>query len=126
MVGDHVPERAGALIKLAAPLDSDDLGGRDLHMIDVPAIPDRLEQSVGKAQRHHVLHRFLTQEMVDSINLMLAKRPEDFGVERFCGSEVMAERLLDNDPAPPALLLPNETCSAEVGDGAAEQPVRDG
>src|SRR6516164_8500264 len=116
MVGDHVAECAGALVKLAAPLDSDDLGGRDLHMIDVPAIPDRLEQSVGKAQRHHVLHRFLTQEMVDSINLILAKRPEDFGVERFCRSEVMAERLLDDDPAPLALLLLDESRSAEVSD----------
>src|SRR5437764_11544713 len=97
MVGDHVAERAGALIEFAAPLDSDRLGGRDLHMVDMPAIPDRLEQSVGKAQRHHVLHCFLAEEMVDSIDLMLAKRPEDFGVERFCRIEVMPERLLDDD-----------------------------
>jgi hypothetical protein len=46
------------------------------------AIPQRLEQAVGKAQRHDVLDRLLAEEMVHSIDLMLLQRLQDRGVER--------------------------------------------
>ena len=55
MVRHHVAQRAGLLVEPAALLDADRLGGGDLHMVDVIAIPDRLEKAVGKAQRHDVL-----------------------------------------------------------------------
>ena len=128
MVGNHVPERAGPLAEFAAPLDADRLGRRDLDVVDMRAIPDRLENAIGKTQRHHVLHRFLAEEMVDPIDLALAKRLQDLGVERLGGSEVVAERLLDHDPAPGRLLIRgvDQARLAEVGDDRREELGGDG
>jgi hypothetical protein len=74
-------------------------------------------------QSHHVLHRFLAEEMVDPINLIFAERLQDFGVERPGRIEVVAERLLDNDPAPAALALFGKPCGAEAGNRRAEQTI---
>ena len=70
MIGDHVAQGAGRLVELAAPLDPDGLCRGDLDMVDVLAIPQRLEQAVGEAQRHDILHRFLAEEMIDSVDLV--------------------------------------------------------
>src|SRR5215467_9393427 len=89
------------------------------------AIPDRLEQSIGKTQRHDVLHRFLAEEMVDPIDLALRERLQDVGVQGPGRSEVMAERLLDHNPAPLALLLVGQTCGSETGYRDAEETIGD-
>ena len=94
-----------ALVELAAPLDADRLRSGDLDVVDVLAIPQRLEQAVGKAQRHDVLDRLLAEEMVHPIDLMLLQRLQDRGVERLGRGQVMAERLLDDDPPPLSVLL---------------------
>ena len=39
-------------------------------MIDVAAVPDRLEDSVGEAERQDVLHRFFAQIVVDAVDLL--------------------------------------------------------
>ncbi len=65
------------LVELAAPLDADRLGRGDLDVVDVLAIPQRLEQAAGKAQRHDVLDRLLAEEMVHPIDLMLLQRLQD-------------------------------------------------
>ena len=74
MVGHHVAQRAGRFVELAAPLDADGFGHCDLHMIDAVAIPQRLEQAIGEAQRHDVLHRLFAQEMIDAVDLIFAQR----------------------------------------------------
>ena len=104
MVRHHVAQRAGRLVELAALLDADRLGRGDLHMVDVVAVPDRLEQAVGEAQRHDVLDRLLAEEMVDPVDLASRRSTrQDVGVQRLGRGEVVAERLLDHH-APPALL----------------------
>ena len=125
MIGDHVPERAGPLVKSAAPLDPDGLGRSDLDVVDVRAIPDRLEEAVGEAQRHDVLHRFLAEEMVDPIDLVLREGPQDVGVERPGGGKVMAEWLFDYDPAPLPFILIGESRFSEAGYCGAEETVGD-
>ena len=125
MVGNHVPERPGPLVEFAAPLDADRLGRRDLDVVDMRAIPDRLENAIGKAQRHHVLHRFLAEEMVDPIDLALAKRLQDLGIERPGGTEVVAERLLDHDPAPLAGLFIDQASGSEAGYRDTEETIGD-
>src|SRR5262249_56412805 len=69
--------------------------------------------------------RFLTEEMIDAINLALAQYLQDLGIERPSGVEVMAERLLDHDAAPSALALLDQACGAEMGDRAGEHAVGD-
>ena len=101
VVRHHVAQRAGRVVELAAPLDADRLGDGDLHMVDVVAVPQRLEDAVGEAQHHDVLHRLLAEIMIDPIDL--ASRPARRGSARFsaCAEcKIGAERLLDDDPPP--------------------------
>ena len=61
--------------------DGQILGGRDLHVVDVVAVPDRLEDAVGEPQHQDVLHGLLAEVMVDAIDLMLGKDLVDPFVE---------------------------------------------
>ena len=65
VVLDHVAQGAGIVIETHAPLKPDRFGDGNLDMFDNMRIPDRLEQDIGKAQGKQVLHRLLTQIMVD-------------------------------------------------------------
>ena len=71
MVLDEVAQRPGPFVVPGAAADPDVLGGGDLDVIDVVAVPDRLKQRVGEAQRHQVLDRLLAEVVID---------PEDLGL----------------------------------------------
>ena len=105
VVRHHVAQRAGLLVELAAVLDTDGLRDGDLNVIDLLPVPQRLEQAVGETQRHDVLDRFLAEEMIDPVDLMLLQRFQDLGIERLGRSQIVAERLFDDDPAPLAVTL---------------------
>ena len=77
MVLHHVADRARFFIVAAAPFDAERFGDGDLHVIDVRVIPKRLEQDVGEAQRHQVLHRFLAEIVVDAENIALEEHRAD-------------------------------------------------
>ena len=126
MVGHHVAQRAGRLIELAAPLDADRLRRGDLDMVDVLAIPQRLEQAVGEAQRHDVLDRLLAEEMVHSVDLMLLQRLQDLGIERLGRRQVVPERLLDDDAPPLPVLFRDHGRSAQGGHDDTEEAVGNG
>ena len=57
------------------------LGHVDLHVIDEVAIPDRLEQAVGEAERQDVLRRLLAEEVIDAEDLLLGEHLVQLGVE---------------------------------------------
>jgi hypothetical protein len=57
MIGNHVTQRAGGLVKTAAMLHAHSFRGGNLHVIDVVAIPQRLDDVVGETKHHQVLHR---------------------------------------------------------------------
>ena len=97
MVLDEVAQRAGALVVAGARADADVLGGGDLHVVDEVAVPDRLEQRVGEAQRHQVLDRLLAEVVVDAEDLRLVEVLEHRLVLRAGRGEVVADRLLDHD-----------------------------
>ena len=69
----HVAQRAGLLVVGRAMLDAQRLGGGDLHVVDVAAVPDRLEDAVGEAQHQQVLHGLLGQVVVDAVDLPLVE-----------------------------------------------------
>ena len=100
MILDHVAQCAGIVVVAAAQLDADRFSRRDLHRIDVPAVPDRLEDDVGEPQRHDVLHRLLAQIMVDAVDLLLGEHFLDFGLQRTRRLQIGAEGLLDDDARP--------------------------
>ena len=75
VVLDHVAQRA-ALVVVAARAGADRLGHRDLHVVDVRRVPDRLEEDVGEAQRQQVLHRLFAEVVIDAVDLIFL---EDLG-----------------------------------------------
>ena len=119
MVRHHVPERTGVLVIVAPALDTDPLGHRDLNVVDVTAIPDRLEDAVGEAEDQDVLDGLLAQVMVDAEDLPLRQHLPDLPVEGAGRLEVPAKRLFDDD-APPAPLLGGQSRSTELADDRAE------
>ncbi len=77
MVLHHIAQRARLVIIPAAPFHADAFGHGDLHMVYVLAVPERFKQSIGKADRHQVLHGFFAEVMVYPVNLVLIEaRPK--------------------------------------------------
>ena len=59
-------------------------------------VPQRLEQRVGEAQRHQVLHRLLAEIMVDPVDPVLGEVPADRVVDRAGRGQAFADRLFDH------------------------------
>ena len=77
VVGDHVAQRAGVVEIAAAALNADGFGDGNLDVIDIAAIPDRLENSVGEAERQNILNSFFAEIMVDPVDLFFVGDFED-------------------------------------------------
>ena len=71
----HVAQRAGRVVVAAAPLDADGLGHRDLHVVHVAPVPDRLEDAVGEPEDHQVLDGLLPEVVIDAVDLPLVAAP---------------------------------------------------
>src|SRR5919204_6124884 len=100
MVLKDVAERARILVVLAAPLDADVLGHRDLDVVDIAPVPDRLENAVREAEDHHVLDRLFSQVVVDAVDLRLLEDGVNRAVQFLGALEVVTERLLHYYPLP--------------------------
>ena len=121
VVLEHVPRGAGLLVELAAAVEALRLGDGDLHVVDVAAVPDRLEDPVAEPEDHQVADRLLAQVMVDAEDLGLAEDLPDLAVQPDRGLEVVAERLLDDDPPPAAVVgLVVEADAPELADDRRE------
>ena len=88
------------LVVAGAALDADRLGDGDLDVVDVVAVPDRLEQDVGEAEGEDVLDRFLAEVVVDAVDLPLGERLRHLLDQLAGGREVVTERFFDDDPLP--------------------------
>ena len=122
MVLEEVARGAGLLVERAALLDADRFRHRDLHVVHVPAMPDRLEDPVPEAEDEDVPDRLLAQVVVDPVDLRLAEDLADLPVEADRRRQVAPERLLDDDPPPaPRVLLVVEPDAAELGDDLGER-----
>ena len=84
MIGHHVAQGPRRVIESTAAPDRQRLGHRDLDVIDVVPVPNRLEQSVGEAQHEDILDRFLSEIMIDAVDLMLFEDSKQFVIERTC------------------------------------------
>jgi hypothetical protein len=99
----HVADRAGLVVVAAARAHAQALGHGDLHVIDIVAVPDRLEDAVAEAEDQDILHRLLAQVVVDAVDLLLAEDAQQVLVEFLRAGEIMAEGLLDDDARPAAV-----------------------
>ena len=97
MVLHHVAHGAGLVVVPGPALDAEFLGHRDLDMVDMGGAPQRLEQRVGEAQRHQVLHRFLAEVVIDPVDRGFRKDAADTLVHRQGRSGSLADGLFEND-----------------------------
>ena len=75
MILEHVAHDAGRVVVAGPAADVDFFGHRDLHVVDVVAIPNRLEDRVREPQHEQVLHGLFAEVVIDAVDLLLA---EDF------------------------------------------------
>ena len=106
MVLEDVANRPGRLVEAGAALDPDRLGDRDLNVVDELPVPDRFEDAVREAQGQHVLHRLLAEVVVDPEDLVLSEPAVQQVVQLARRREVVAERLLHDQPHPALLRAP--------------------
>ena len=97
VVDDDVAQRPDRVVEVAAVLDAEALGHRDLHGRDVVAVPDRLEHRVREPQVEDLAEAHLPEEVVDPVQLRLVEVLVDLVVELAGRGEVVSERLLDDD-----------------------------
>src|SRR5207248_11292006 len=53
---------------------------RDLYMIDVTPVPNRLENGVVKPENHDVLYGLLTQVVINAVDLVFAQHTSNLAV----------------------------------------------
>ena len=121
-VVDHdVAQRADRVVEVAAVLDAEALGHRDLHRGEVVAVPDRLEHRVREAQVED-LRRAPSSRGSGRCGTAATRRCSwwiSVG-QRAGGGQVVAERLLHDD----ARVL-GQPCLREALDHRAEEERRD-
>ena len=81
-------------------LDADRLRRGNLYVIDVAAVPHRLEHAVGEAEHEQVLNGLLPEIVIDAIHLIFVEVLVRQPIERARAVEIGTEWLLDDDPAP--------------------------
>ena len=112
----HVPDNPRLFVISAAVFHPHALCGGDLHVVHVPAVPNRLEDGIGEAEDQNVLHGFFAEIMVDAINLSLVKDLVHLSAEFSRGREIPSERLLDHDSCPSraGLILARQAAGADL------------
>src|SRR5699024_628780 len=114
MVLDDVAGRADAVVVSGPAAEADVLGHRDLHVVDVVAVPDRLEKLVGEPEREDVLDGLLSEVVVDPEDRVLGEHRAHHVVELAGALEIVTEGLLDHDAAPRTVVRTRAASALEV------------
>src|SRR5206468_6817499 len=69
-----VAQRSDRVVEMAAVVDAEVLGHRDLHRRDVVRAPDRLEHRVGEAEVQDLLGAHLPEVVVDPVEHYLDRK----------------------------------------------------
>src|SRR5688500_4904673 len=130
MVLEHVTDHARFLVILAARFHADRFSDRDLYLLYVLPVPERLEDRVREPEDENVLNRLFPQIVIDPVHLMLGEPVQHEAVQRARRFETPAEGLLYDDACPrPRFAHRYARCNAarrEVSDRRLEDTGRDG
>src|SRR5258708_2640460 len=121
VVGDHIAQCAGLIVVAAPCFDTYRFGDGNLHMINVAAVPDRLENSIRKPKCQNVLDGFLAEVMVDPINLFLAGEFEKLLIQDLGGFKIASKWLFDNHSPPVMIFLFQQPHRRQLLDNLAEE-----
>ena len=95
----HDVTQNASLVKVAGtPANSDVFRKRDLYVVNIPVVPDRLEKSVGKAHEQDVLHRLFAEIVVYAQNLFLTEGIKQLCIEFLSCVKVVPEWFLNQNP----------------------------
>ena len=122
MVLNHVAQRAGMVVKgPATSFHADRFGHRDLNVLDVLPIKQRLEDGVAEAKGQEVLYGVLPEVMVDTVNLIRTQKSQDVPVQLHGALQVETERLFDHHASPRLIgLAIDHSCAGQAFNNAAE------
>jgi len=120
----HVAQCARLLVVAGARADAFLLGDRDLHVVDVLLVEQRLEDAVREAHHEDVLDGLLAQVMIDAVDLRLLEHLGDRVVDHARALQIAADRLLDDDARDPALGRRHEPRARELLHGRREERRR--
>ena len=102
------------VVVTAAQLDSEFLSHGNLHIVDIPPVPDRFENRVRETEDHDVLDRLLAEIVVNTENLGFFEVFAEVFVQGACTGQIVTEGLFDNHPAPGIRILLRQTDCSEL------------
>ncbi len=117
---DHVPRGAGVVVISATRFDADLLRHRDLDVVDIAAIPERLVNRVCEPEVDQVLDGFLAEVVIDAEDILFGKGTLERAVQFLGALEVRAKRLLDDQAMTCAIGAAGQPGGGEVLRGLAE------
>src|SRR6185295_10996470 len=97
MVLDHIADGADFFVKRTTPLYAEGLCLGDLHVVHKIAIPDRLQEGIGKAKVQQVLNSLLPQVVIDAKDGGLREDSMQLRIQRLSRGQVAAEGFLNHD-----------------------------
>ena len=112
MIDHDVAQRPDRIVEVAAVLDPEVLGHRDLDGRDVVPVPDRLQHGVREPQVDDLLGPHLAEVVVDPEELGLVHVLVELFRQSVRGGQIVPERLLDDD-------------ARRLGQPSAGQPLDD-
>ena len=95
-----IPDRSYLFIENSPAFDSEGLSHGDLHALYIVAVPDWLQERVGKSEVEEILDGFFAKVMIDSENRRLGKGTMQCLIERLRGRKVAAKRFFDDHARP--------------------------
>src|SRR5271169_939103 len=122
MVLHHVAQHARTVVVAAARSDIDLFTDIKLDIVDEIFVPQRLEHAVRKTKGKQVLHGFLTEVMINAVDLVLIPVGENRLVQMPCRFQVGTKWLLYDDTFPTRPFL--EACLMEIVAKHAEEAGR--
>ena len=121
MVLEYVSYRPHAVVEGATTFDTKGLGHGDLDTRHIAAVPQRLEERVGKAEDEEVLNRLLAEVVVDPEDRLLGEGLMEQPVQLLSRCEVPSEGLLHDEST-----ASGEPRRRQTSDDVAEEQGRDG
>ena len=95
MVLHHVAQRAIVFVVGSAVFHAQRFGYRDLHALDVIAIPRRFKQRITKTKGKQVLHHFFAEVVINAIHLLLIKVTVYQGIKVNSRRQIATKRFFD-------------------------------